>query len=59
MTADEIPIKSVDAVRQYIEVTKKMIERIESGQIQPMDPSLPSLKGALKDLEQAIEGMKN
>jgi hypothetical protein len=55
---DDVPIKSVDAIRQYIE-TKKMIERIKSGNIQLMDASLESLERALKDLQQAIEDLKH
>ena len=59
MTDDNIPIKSVDAVKQYVELTKQMIKRIESGDVRHGDPNLESLKDALKDLNRTLEDLKN
>jgi transcriptional regulator with XRE-family HTH domain len=56
---DNIPIQSVDAIKQYIELTKNMINRIESGDIRFGDPNLESLKAALKDLNRKLEEMSN
>jgi hypothetical protein len=57
--ADDIPIKSVDAIKQYIDLTKKMIERIKRGDIRRGDPSLQHLEEALKGLQETLRDMGN
>ena len=56
---ENIPINDVDVIKSYIEMTRKMIKRIESGDVRPTDPELNSLKAAIQDLTRRLEGLKN
>ena len=58
MTHD-IRISDVDAIKGYIETTKKMIERVKSGDIRRTDPNLDSLTETLEDLRQRLNKLKN
>ncbi len=57
--SDDLPIKDVDAIKGYIEMLDKMIERIESGKTYPADPPLDSLKSAREDMKRKLEQLKN
>lgn len=48
-----------DALRRYVELTGKMIERIEKGNVYPKDPSLDSLKAAHEDFKRRLESLTN